>query len=96
MLFNLSKETHFSNKRTGKEIYCDSNFGPCFTGGGSGGSELCALLEPFNGHNKCYSKAKEDGYDIPDDGAVKNMLTNKKDGLFTISELEVWEVTYIE
>ena len=34
------------------------------------------------------------GYKIPiEDG--KNMLTNKEDGDFTITELEVWEVKYI-
>ena len=36
------------------------------------------------------------GYAIPVDGAGTNMLTNKKDGAFTISELEVWQVTYLE
>ena len=87
MLFNLSKESHFPNKRTGKEIYCHRNFGPCFSGGIS---ELSALDEPFNGDNKCISKAKQPGYDIPVDGAGTNMLTNKKNGYFTITELEVW------
>ena len=93
MLFNLSKQSHFPNKRTGKEILCRSNWGPCFSGGKS---ELSATNEPFNGDNKCYSWAKEPGYDIPVDGAGTNMLTNKKDGAFTITELEVWQVSYIE
>ena len=40
------------------------------------------------------SCAKGPGYDIPVDGAGTNMLTNKIGGYFTITELEVWEVTY--
>jgi hypothetical protein len=87
MLFNLSKQSHFPNKRTGKEIYCLHIWGPCF---GGGGGDLNAYYEPFNGDNACYSYAKKAGYDIPVDGAGKNMLTHKKDGYFTITELEVW------
>jgi hypothetical protein len=94
MLFNLSKQSHFPNKRTGKEIYCHSDCGPCFHGGS--GSELGAFDEPFNGDNNCLSRAKMPGYAIPVDGAGTNMLTNKKDDNFTISELEVWQVTYLE
>jgi hypothetical protein len=56
MLFNLSKESHFPNKRTGKEIYCYNNWGPCFDGGI--GSDLSAYSEPFNGDGKCRSCAK--------------------------------------
>ncbi len=38
--------------------------------------------------------ANSSGYKIPlKDG--KNMLTNKEDGDFTITELEVWEVKFI-
>jgi hypothetical protein len=95
MLFNLSKQSHFPNKRTGKEIYCGSNYGPCFDGGGFG-SELSACNEPFNGENKCLSIAKKPGYDIPVDSAGANMLTYKKSDWFTITELEVWEVKYLE
>jgi hypothetical protein len=94
MLFNLSKQSHFPNKRTGKEIYCSSNIGPCFNGGD--GSELSAAYEPFNGDNACRSYAKKPGYDIPVDGTGTNMLTYKKGKDFTITELEVWEVKYLE
>ncbi len=52
--------------------------------------------EPFNGDGGCLSWANESGYRIPVDGAGTNMLTNKKDPGFTITELEVWEVTYLE
>ena len=94
MLFNLSKQSHFPNKRTGKEIYCCNDYGPCFSGGIN--SELSAYDEPFNGDNNCYSSAKKAGYAIPVDGAGTNMLTYKKDGSFTITELEVWQVSYSE
>ena len=64
--------------------------GPCFDGGGC--SELDVLYEPFNDVNSCSSFTNEPGYDIPVDGAGLNMLTNKKNLNFTITELEVWEV----
>jgi hypothetical protein len=69
---------------------CSQNCGPCFAGAGYE-SELRAG-QPFNGEKKCQSFANEAGYDIRVEGGV-NMLTNKEDGAFTISELEVWEVT---
>jgi hypothetical protein len=54
------------------------------------------LSEPFNGDRKCKSKANLPGYRIPvDDGGI-NMLTNKKNGEFTITEIEVWQVTYLD
>jgi hypothetical protein len=40
------------------------------------------------------SWASGSGYDIPKEGE-KNMLTNKENGFFTITELEVWEVKYL-
>jgi hypothetical protein len=57
-------------------------------------SELSAWSEPFNGDGKCDSYANRDGYKIVIEGG-KNMLTNKEDGNFTITELEVWQVTFI-
>ena len=61
---------------------------------GTGYSELGAWDAPFNGDGKCRSCANEPAYRIPVDGAGLNMLTNNKDGKgFTITELEVWEVT---
>ncbi len=68
--------------------------GPCFHGGGY--SELGAWDEPFNGDRKCWSHANGPGYRIPVDDAGTNMLTNNKDYKFTITELEVWEVIYLE
>jgi hypothetical protein len=69
--------------------------GPCFSGGDGG--ELSASHEPFNnGYGNCYSWPNKPGYRIQVDGAGTNMLTNKKDKKFTITELEVWEVTYLE
>ncbi len=91
MLFNLSCCRHFPSKLTGTDILCHKNYGPCFEG--TGGSELSAIYEPFN---KCYSYTNKHGYEIPLDAAGLNMLSNKKDGSFKISELEVWEVKFFE
>ncbi len=73
---------------------CHSERGPCFKGGVW--SELSASDEPFNGDGNCWSYAKLPGYRIPVDGAGTNMLTNNKGDEFTITELEVWEVSYLE
>jgi hypothetical protein len=94
MLFNLSCCRLFPNKQRGEEIFCDSRCGPCF--GGSSSGELDTMYEPFNGDRKCSSRANKPSYCIPVDGNGTNMLTNKKDGDFTISELEVWQVTFIQ
>jgi hypothetical protein len=62
--------------------------GPVFTGG-----ELAAST-PFNGENKCTSWANKAGYKIGmETDGVTNKLTRKKDGKFTITELEVWSLT---
>jgi hypothetical protein len=68
--------------------------GPCFRG--CDGNDLSARYEPFNGDGKCFSYANLSGYRIPVDGAGTNMLTNNKDDNFTITELEVWQVTYLK
>ncbi len=70
------------------------DYGPCFSGGGY--SELGAVYEPFNGDGNCYLRANKSGYRIPVDGAGTNMLTNLEDEEFTITELEVWQVEYLE
>jgi hypothetical protein len=89
-LFNLSSSRQFTN--TGKGgIGCRSERGPVFASDGYG--ELWAN-EPFNGDEKCGSDANRDGYKIVNEG-WKNMLTNKYNGKFTITELEVWQVTFI-
>jgi hypothetical protein len=90
-LFNLSSSRQFTN--TGKGgIDCYSDCGPAF-GNDSNYCELYAW-EPFNGDGKCVSLANRDGYKIVIEGG-KKMLTNKEDGRFTITELEVWQVTFI-
>jgi hypothetical protein len=90
-LFNLSSSRQFTN--TGKGgIHCYSGYGPRF--GRDGYVELDAW-EPFNGYGKCVSWANGSGYKIVIEGG-KNILTNNKDGdFFTITELEVWEVTFM-
>jgi hypothetical protein len=75
------------------EIRCGMWFGPTFSGGGG---DLSAFSEPFNGDGKCCSYANEPGYRIPLDGTGTNMLTNNKGDRFTTTELEVWEVIYLE
>jgi hypothetical protein len=91
-LFNLSSSRQFTNTDKGG-IGCRSNCGPAF-GNKETGAELCAY-EPFNVDGKCGSYANQDGYKIDKEGG-KNMLTNNKDGNFTISEIEVWEVVNVE
>jgi hypothetical protein len=89
-LFNLSSSRQFTNTGEGG-IICWSDFGPIF--GSENNGELLAY-EPFNGHEKCGSWANYSGYKIViEDG--KNMLANKDNGDFTITELEVWQVTFI-
>jgi hypothetical protein len=91
-LFNLTRSRHFPSKATGKDIYCHSYLGPCFSGGDW--CDLSAYTEPFNGKDNCRSWANQPGYNIPlVDG--KNQLTNQADGKFTITELEVWLVEEI-
>ena len=60
-LFNLTRSRHFPSKATGKDISCYCDFGPCFSGGGSG-NDLTASLQPFNGKNNCGSYANFSGY----------------------------------
>lgn len=91
MLFNLSSRNCFpSIKGNQIEIKCRSDHGPYFSSGSGG--ELTASDEPFNEYEKCCSLANKPGYHIPIDDLGNNMLTNKKNGYFTITELEVWEV----
>jgi hypothetical protein len=47
--------------------------------------------EPFNDDDNCVSFANEANYKIKEEGG-KNMLTNEKNGKFTITELEVWSI----
>ena len=91
-LFNLSSSRQFTNTDEGG-IYCRRSDGPNF--GNKNYYELAAF-EPFNGEFKCGSWVNNDGYNIEDDECGKNMMTNERDGSFTISELEVWEVINVE
>jgi hypothetical protein len=89
-LFNLSSSRYFPNKKTGNEIFCTNEEGPSF-----GTTELSAFTEPFNDDENCTSNTYEDGFGIPIENG-KNMLTNKEDRWFTITELEVWGVREID
>jgi hypothetical protein len=67
--------------------------GPSFSA--NYGNELSAYLSPFNGERHCRSYANNPTYEIGLNDDDINMLTNMKDGRFTICELEVWQVTFI-
>jgi hypothetical protein len=70
MVFNLTKERHFKNKGTGREIFSSIENGPNF-----GGAELCAYYEPFNGDSNCLLHSNQDCYCIPsknDEGMLSN------------------------
>jgi len=92
-LINLTKSRIFPSKNTGTEVYSASNLGPSFSA--NYGNELSAYLSPFNGEKHCRSYANNTTYCIDVDEDDINMLTNKKDGRFTITKLEVWEITFI-
>jgi hypothetical protein len=49
MLFNLSTCSHFPNKKTWQEIFCNAGIGPCF----GNCADLSAYDEPFNGEGNC-------------------------------------------
>jgi hypothetical protein len=60
-------------------------------------------MEPFNGHNYCYSSVNLSSYSIGMDSEMKSKLTNLEcvktvkeilTSFFTISELEVWQVIF--
>ncbi len=95
MLFNLTTNNKFISTYA---IYCRDDCGPYF-----GQAELAAHNEPFNGENNCRSYVNRDGYAIPKGEDGTNMLTNEKCEygrwykdlcMFTIVELEVWEVIF--
>ena len=89
-LFNLSSFREFPNEGKGG-IGCYRFAGPCFSNMNT--PELYAN-SPFNGDNKCCSCANESGYNIGIEGD-KTLLTNQKNGYFTITEIEVWQVKFI-
>lgn len=43
----------------------------------------------------CRSDGNKEDYCIPIENGI-NMLTNKQDGAFTITELEVWQMRFLE
>ncbi len=101
VVFNLTTHRSFPVNKGGDAITCGKSWGPTF---GGGWSELSALNEPFNADKVCQSWANRDSYSIPVDSERINMLTNQKCNdddrpdlcAFTISELEVWGITYKE
>jgi hypothetical protein len=98
MLFNLTTHTSFPCIDPSIAIWCTKDYGPYFGFWG----ELSAFYEPFNEENACRSYTNDSGYNIPRNSEGINMLTNQKckEGLgwckFTISEIEVWGVSFNE
>jgi hypothetical protein len=99
----LSRHRSFPCVDHSLAIYCTKDYGPWF------GTELALLDEPFNKPNACRSwsclSTKIDVYKIPVNTDGINMLTNKKslknekgyeESEFTIKEIEVWGVTFLE
>ena len=97
MLFNLTTHTSFPCKYPSDAIICRKDRGPYF-----GDIELSAWYEPFNKENACSSYTNDRGYSIPSNSEGINMLTNQKCQFdetlcnFTISEIEVWGVSFNE
>jgi len=86
----------FKCKEHSYAITSRRNWGPFF-----GWGELAIFNSPFNEEDSCYSWGNNFGLGIPVNEEGINMLTNKKTNkifkdrcLFTISELEVWEVKF--
>ena len=95
MLFNLTTHASFPCIKPSIAILCYKGYGPYF-----GSAELSAVYEPFNKENGCLSDTNDDAYNIPSNSEGINMLTNMKNNSvlnlceFTITELEVWGVSY--
>ena len=96
MLFNLTTHASFPCIKPSEAIECSKYTGPSF-----GFGDLSASWEPFNKENKCISWTNDDAYNIPRNSEGINMLTNMKNDAFyyneckfTITELEVWGVSY--
>ncbi len=92
MLFNVTHQRKFPH--TEFNGLCKSNKNTISFIGGI--YELESRDEPLNGEGNFLSESKGKGYNIPLDKNGLNTLTNKKDGSFTITEMEVWEVINTE
>ena len=95
MVFNLTTRQQFHVKDHSLAIICRANWGPCF-----GNGEL-ATREPFNGNNNCWSYINQKYYGIPESNGMNQLTNTEVDERlvfsdFTISEIEVWEVKFIE
>jgi nitric oxide synthase oxygenase domain/subunit len=92
MVFNFNMHASFPCKKPSEAIWCRKDVGQCF-----GYRELSAVYEQFNQREKCYSYPNESVYNIPCNSEMISMLTNQSIAgfaRFTISELEVWGVSF--
>jgi hypothetical protein len=98
MLFNLTTHTSFPCIGPSWAICCKKDSGPYF-----GSADLSAIYEPFNKEDACESWTNR-SYEIPRNSEGINMLTNQMCEFFvsswyckfTISEIEVWGVSFNE
>ena len=96
MLFNLTTHASFPCIKPSMAIFCHKYAGPYF------GSRELSAYEPFNKENACRSWTNDSAYNIPRNSEGINMLTNTKCRdkrlinwcRFTITELEVWGVSF--
>jgi hypothetical protein len=97
MLFNLTTHASFPCIKPSYAIECSDYKGPDF-----GNGELSANSQPFNKEYACISFTNGGAYSIPRNSEGINMLTNMKCNseldpaffYFTITELEVWGVSF--
>ena len=95
LVFSLSHQRSYKFINPEKAICCLSIWGPWF------GGALCAVNEPFNGDNNCWSNPDRPEYErigVASGGAsdLTQTSTIRGDGFypFTINELEVCEVAF--
>lgn len=92
-LFNLTSSRIFPSTNSGADIICSLDYGPTFSGGE--GLELSAFNNSFIKGEDCCSFANLPGYKIGfEKDGITNLLTRKRDGVFKISELEVWSLKH--
>jgi hypothetical protein len=87
MLFNLSLFRHFPSTQKGEEMKNHKNaWQICFSDG-------LKIDGNLNDYGSCSSSGKCEEFEIGYDEDGMNRLTNKDDGNFTVTEVEVWEIT---
>jgi hypothetical protein len=86
MLFNLTLSRHFPSTQKGEDMTKEKYPDFCFSNG-------LIPRDNYTDHGRCSSSARCEEFDIGFDEDGLNRLTNRVDGSFTITEIEVWEIT---